>query len=360
MKKTAFNNIHKTLGGKMVDFAGFEMPVQYEGIIAEHKAVRNSVGVFDVSHMGEVEIHGNDAFDYVQKLTTNDVSKLQLGKVQYSSMCYTDGGVVDDLLVYNCGKYFLLVINAANIEKDLEWMNKNKFGDVEIKNVSDDISLLAVQGPNSLNTLQKLTKFDLSIMEYYTFTFCNLAGQEVLLSRTGYTGEKICFEIYSSSEIKKSEELWNAIFEAGQEYEIKPAGLGARDTLRLEYAYRLYGNDMNEKINILEAGLGWITKLDKGIFNGSDALKKAKADGLKRKVVGFSTDEKLIARQGAVVYSGENKIGIVTSGNISPMLNKNIGMALIDEGFNKTGTDIQIDIRGKKVNAKVVKTPFLN
>jgi aminomethyltransferase len=361
MKKTAFYDIHKILGGKMVDFVGFEMPIQYEGIIAEHKAVRNSVGVFDVSHMGEVEIHGPDAFKFVQKITTNDVSKLNQGDVQYSSMCYETGGVVDDLLVYNCGDYFMLVINASNIDKDIDWMEQSITDeDVHIKNISDETSLLAVQGPNSMATLQKLTDTDLSSMPYYTFKFGTLAGQDVIISRTGYTGEKICFEIYSSSDVKKSEALWNAIFEAGKEFDIKPTGLGARDTLRLEYAFRLYGNDMDENINVLEAGLGWITKLDKGDFTGSDALKKVKADGLKRKVVGFIVDDRLIARHGAEIYSGDKKIGVVTSGNISPILNKNIGLALLDEGYNKIGTSIEIDIRGKKVKAATVKTPFLN
>lgn len=344
----------------MVDFVGFEMPIQYEGIIAEHKAVRNSVGVFDVSHMGEVQVHGPDAAKFVQKITTNDVTKLNVGDVQYSAMCYENGCVVDDLLVYNCGDYFMLVINASNIDKDIDWIEQSITDeDVHLKNISDETSLLAVQGPNSMATLQKLTDVDLSSMPYYTFKFGQMAGQDVIISRTGYTGEKICFEIYSSSNKEKSEALWNAIFEAGKEFDIKPTGLGARDTLRLEYAFRLYGNDMDENINVLEAGLGWITKLDKGDFTGSEALKKAKADGLKRKVVGFIIDDRLIARHGAEIYSGDKKVGVVTSGNISPMLNKNIGLALLDEGYNKIGTDIEIDIRGKKIKAKTVKTPFL-
>ena len=335
------------------------MPIQYEGIIAEHKAVRNSVGVFDVSHMGEVEVRGKDAFDFVQKITTNDVSQLSKGKVQYSSMCLKDGGIVDDLLVYHCGDYFMLVINASNIEKDINWMKENIFGDVTLKNISDDTSLLAIQGKNSLATLQKLTDTDLSKIEYYSFEFGKMAGQDVIISHTGYTGEKICFEIYSSSDIQKSEDLWNAIFDAGKEFDIKPIGLGARDTLRLEYAFRLYGNDMDETSNTLEAGLGWITKIDKGEFNGKEAIVKAKQDGLKRKLVGFIVDDRISARHGYEVYSGDNKIGVVTSGGMSPMLNKNIGLAYIDNGFNKIGTDIEIAVRDKKLKAKVVKTPFL-
>lgn len=359
MKKTAFNNIHKNLGAKLVEFAGYEMPVQYEGIISEHKAVRDSVGVFDVSHMGEVEIRGKDAFAFIQKLTTNDVSKLSKGKVQYSAMCYENGGVVDDLLVYHCGDYYMLVINASNIEKDIAWMKKNVFGDVEIKDITDNTSLLAIQGRNALNTLQKLTDTDLSKIEYYHFKFGKMAGQDVIISHTGYTGEKVCFEIYMSSDIKKSEDMWNAIFEAGKEYNIKPIGLGARDTLRLEYAFRLYGNDMDENSHPLEAGLGWITKLDKGDFIGRDAILKAKEAGLKRKLVGFIINDRFVARHGFEVYSGDRKVGFVASGSPSPVLGKNIGLAYIDEGFNKIGNKIEIMIRDRKVKAEIVKTPFI-
>lgn len=360
MKKTAFNEIHRKLGAKLVEFAGFEMPVQYEGIIAEHKAVRNSVGVFDVSHMGEVRIHGKDAFAFVQKLTTNDVSQLSKGKVQYSSMCRPDGGIVDDLLVYHCGDYFQLVINASNVEKDINWMKQNVFGDVRIEDISDATSLLAIQGKNSLALLQKLTKTDLSKIEYYHFEFGQIAGQDAIISHTGYTGEKVCFEIYSSSDVKKSEDLWNAIFEAGKEFDVKPIGLGARDTLRLEYAFRLYGNDMDETTNPLEAGLAWITKLDKGDFNGKEAIAKAKADGLKRKLVGFVVNDKMVARHGQDVYAGDKKIGHVASGSPSPMLGKNIGMLYAETAFSKIGNVVEIDVRGKRIKAEIVKTPFLS
>jgi aminomethyltransferase len=358
MKKTAFYNIHKSLGAKIVPFAGYEMPIQYEGIIAEHKAVRESVGVFDVSHMGEVEVRGKDAFDFVQRITTNDVSKLAMGDVQYSAMCLKDGGIVDDLLVYNMGDHFMLVINASNIEKDIKWMEENVSGDVTLKNISDDTSLLAVQGKNSIHTLQKLTDADLSAIEYYKFVLGKVAGQDVIISHTGYTGEKICFEIYSSSDVEKSEALWNAIFEAGKEYNIKPVGLGARDTLRLEYAFRLYGNDMDENYNTIEAGLGWITKPDKGEFNGKEKILEAKANPGK-KLVGFILDDRMVARHGQEVYSGDKKIGVVTSGSLSPMLNKNIGLAYIDKGFNKIGTPIEILLRDKRLKATIVKTPFL-
>lgn len=359
MKKTAFNEMHKKYGAKLVEFAGYEMPIQYEGIIAEHKAVRISVGVFDVSHMGEVEVRGKDAFAFVQKITTNDVSQLYKGRVQYSSMCKPDGGIVDDLLVYHCGDYFMLVINASNIDKDFKWMQDNVFGDVTLKNISDEISLLAVQGKNAFNTLQKLTSTDLSAIEYYHFEFGKIAGQDVIISHTGYTGEKICFEIYSKSDVKLSEALWTAIFDAGKEFEIKPIGLGARDTLRLEYAFRLYGNDMDENTNPLEAGLGWITKLDKTDFNGKDAIVKAKAEGLKRKLVGFVIDDKMIARHLQEVYVGSEKVGHVASGSPSPMLGKNIGLAYVKSEFSKIGNEIEIDVRGKRIKAKIVKTPFL-
>ncbi|MEO8447040.1 MAG: glycine cleavage system aminomethyltransferase GcvT [bacterium] len=358
MKKTALNNIHKYLGAKLVEFAGYEMPIQYEGIIAEHKAVRESVGVFDVSHMGEVEVRGKDALDFVQRITTNDVSKLESGDIQYSAMCLKDGGIVDDLLVYNCGDYFMLVINASNIDKDVKWMEENVTGDVQLKNISDDITLIAVQGKNSEATLQKLTDIDLSKIEYYKFVKGKVSGQDVIISHTGYTGEKICFEIYSSSDVKKSEDLWNAIFEAGKEFNIKPTGLGARDTLRLEYAFRLYGNDMDETNNTIEAGLGWITKPDKGEFNGKETILKAKENPVK-KLVGFIVKDRMVARHGQEVYSGDKKIGVVTSGSHSPMLSKNIGLAYIDKGFNKTGTEVEIKIRDKKIKATIVKTPFL-
>lgn len=358
-KRTAFYDIHRSIGGKLVGFAGFEMPIQYEGIIKEHLAVRNSVGVFDVSHMGEVEVTGKDAFDYVQKLTTNDVSKLGEGKIQYSAMCKPDGGIVDDLLVYDMGEKFMLVINASNIEKDLNWMEENLSGDTQLKNISDEISLLAVQGPNALNVLQKLTDTDLSSIPYYNFANGKMAGQDVIISHTGYTGEKVCFEIYSSSDKENSEALWNAIMEAGQEFDIQPCGLGARDTLRLEYAFRLYGNDMDETTNPIEAGLGWITKMEVEEFNGRDAIQKVKDEGLKRKLVGFEVEGKLVARHGAEIYRGDEKIGYVTSGGPSPVLEKNIGLGYVKKGFDALDTEIEIDVRGKRIKALVVKTPFL-
>jgi aminomethyltransferase (EC 2.1.2.10) len=253
----------------------------------------------------------------------------------------------------------MLVINASNVAKDIQWMKDNVFGDVQIKDISDEVSLLAIQGKNSLPTLQKLTDTDLSKIEYYNFEFGKINDIDAIISHTGYTGEKVCFEIYTKTSVEESEKLWKAIFEAGKEFNIKPIGLGARDTLRLEYAFRLYGNDMDENSNPLQAGLGWITKLDKGDFNGKDAILKSKQEGLGRRLVGFIMHDKMVARHGQEVYSGDKKIGFVTSGAPSPMLGKNIGLAYVDDGFNKTGSTIEILIRDKKLKAEIVKTPFL-
>lgn len=358
MKRTNFYNIHKKLGAKLVEFAGFEMPIQYSSIIAEHKAVRNSVGVFDVSHMGEVFVKGEKALDFVQHIAVNDASKLQTGRVQYTAMCYEDGGIVDDLLVYKIADdEFLLVINASNIEKDFEWMQKhNQFG-VELRNESDDYSLLAVQGPNSLKTLQKLTDTQID-MEYYHFTKLNMAGVDMILSRTGYTGE-VGYELYFKGDEKVAENLWNKIFEAGKEFDIQPVGLAARDTLRLEMGFCLYGNDIDQTTNPLEAGLGWITKLSKQNFIGKDALVKIKESGLKRKLVAIMSDEKTFPRHGYDISVNNNKIGTVTSGTVSPMLDKPIALGYVETKFSEIGTDVNFLIRGKEIPAKVVKLPFV-
>ena len=359
-KKTAFYDIHKSMGSKIVEFAGFEMPIQYEGIIAEHMAVRNSVGVFDVSHMGEFFIKGKDALAFLQKVTTNDVSKLVKGKVQYSAACYEDGGVVDDLLVYSFGDYYMTVVNASNIDKDFAWFAKYKFGDVELTNRSDDYSLLAVQGKNSLAILQKLTDTNLSEMKYYTFKEGKVAGIDAIISRTGYTGEKICFEIYINSDKQTSEKLWNAIFEAGKEFNIKPIGLGARDTLRLEAGYCLYGNDIDNTTNTIEAGLGWITKPDKGDFNGKPKVMEQLTKGVIRKLVGFIVEGRLVARHGYELYSNGSQIGHVTSGSMSPVLGKNIGLGYVSKELALPGTKIQVKIRNEFVNSEVVKLPFVS
>ncbi|MBI4534736.1 MAG: glycine cleavage system aminomethyltransferase GcvT [Ignavibacteriae bacterium] len=358
LKRTAFYDTHVRLGAKIVEFGGFEMPVQYGGIIEEHRRVRESVGVFDVSHMGEIEVWGMDATDFIQKITVNDASKLVEGRVQYSAMCYENGGIVDDLLVYHMGDHYMLVVNASNTDKDLEWMRKNIAGDIKLKNRSDDISLLAVQGPKSLATLQKLTQSDLSSIQYYHFIRHKLAGVDMIISRTGYTGE-LGFELYFPSDVRTGEKVWDSVVKAGEEFGIEPVGLGARDTLRLEMGFCLYGNDIDHSTHPLEAGLGWITKLDKGGFLGSDVLLKAKKEGLRRKLVGFTLLDKAFPRHGYPINSNSSSIGTVTSGTFSPSLGKGIGMGYVDVHHAKPGTGIQVMIRNRELPATVVSVPFI-
>jgi glycine cleavage system T protein (aminomethyltransferase) len=358
MKKTRFNKIHHSLGAKMVEFAGFEMPVQYSSIIAEHKAVRNSAGVFDVSHMGEIFISGEKVLNFVQHITVNDASKLTPGKVQYSAMCYEDGGIVDDLLVYNLAENeYMLVINAANIEKDYKWMVENNKHNVEITNQSDEYSLLAVQGPNSKNIMQKLLDEELDL-EYYHFKNVEINGVNMIISRTGYTGE-LGYEIYFKGDETDAEKVWNEIFESGKEYDIQPAGLAARDSLRLEMGFCLYGNDIDETTNPLEAGLGWITKLKKEEFIGREAIQKVKDEGIKRRLVAMVSNERIFPRKGYDIFSNEKKIGVVTSGTVSPVLEKPIALGYVNAEFKSVGTEVQILIRNKKVPAEIVKLPFI-
>lgn len=357
IKRTPFYGIHTSFGAKLVDFAGFEMPVQYSGIIDEHLAVRNNVGVFDVSHMGEFIVQGKDALAFLQKVTVNDVAKLSEGRVQYSAMCYENGGIVDDLLVYHCGDSYMLVVNASNIGKDFGWLQSHLEGDVTLTDRSDAFSLLAVQGPHSIATLQKLTTVDLSAIEYYHFGKGTLAGVEMVLSRTGYTGE-VGFELYFDSDPRTAVKVWEALFQAGKEFGIKPVGLGARDTLRLEMGFCLYGNDIDQTTHPLEAGLGWITKLNKGDFIGRSAMVKAKEEGLKRKLVGFMLSEKAVARHGYELVAGGKGLGRVTSGTFSPSLERAIGMGYVVSDHASTGAEIGISIRGKSVPASVVKLPF--
>lgn len=362
MKTTRFYNIHKDLQAKMVSFAGYEMPIQYpKGIIHEHKVVRESVGVFDVSHMGEFEVRGKDALAFVQKITVNDASKLSFGKVQYSAMCYENGGIVDDLLVYHMGEdFFMLVVNGANIEKDWNWCVKNAEGfDVELKDFTDDINLLAVQGPKSIDTIQKLTETNMSEIEYYNFALGKVAGIDTIISRTGYTGE-LGFELYFRGNDEDAVKMWNELFKAGAEFGIEAVGLGARDTLRLEKGYMLYGNDIDQDTNPLEAGLAWITKLAKGTFNGSDVLNEVKANKPSRNLVGLiSETQNFIPRHGYKIFSGDKEIGFVTSGNISPTLNKPIGMGYVLPEFKEAGTKVEIEARGKRFPIEVVKAPFV-
>jgi aminomethyltransferase len=358
MKKTAFTEIHRSLGAKLVDFAGFEMPVQYSGIIDEHLAVRNNVGVFDVTHMGEFIVRGKDAGAFLQRMTINDVTKLYEGRVQYSALCYDDGGIVDDLLVYHCGDHYMLVVNASNTQKDFDWLKSHRSGDVDLQDRSSSYSLLAVQGPHSLATLRKLTSVDLSPIEYYHFVRGTLAGVEMIISRTGYTGE-LGFELYFDSAADLGVKVWNAVFAAGKEFGIKPIGLGARDTLRLEMGYCLYGNDIDQTTNPLEAGLGWITKLNKGDFIGKPVISRVKQEGLKRRLVGFNLSEKAVARHGYPLASKGAEIGHVTSGTFSPSLERAIGLGYVAAGSAEVGNSIQVLIRGKEVGASIVNLPFV-
>jgi len=362
MKKTHFHSLHTSNGAKMVSFAGFEMPIQYpKGIIHEHKVVRNAVGVFDVSHMGEFEVRGNDALAFLQKISLNDVSKLEKGKAQYSAMCYSDGGIVDDMLVYHCGDYYMMVVNGACEEKDWAWVQENaaEFNDLAVTNVSDEFNLLAVQGPKSLEVIAKLTDIAIADIPYYNFAFGNCCGEEMILSRTGYTGE-IGMELYFKGDEETATKVWNAIFEAGAEFGIEPIGLGARDTLRLEKGYCLYGNDIDNTTNPIEAGLGWITKLQKGDFNGKEKIAAVKAEGAKRKLVGFVMQtEKLLPRQNYKIMANGAEIGAITSGNISPLLGKGIGLGYVSAEFSAPGTIIEIAARNTTFPAEVTKLPFL-
>ena len=358
LKQTPFYNLHTALSAKMVEFAGFEMPVQYSSIIEEHHAVRLGVGVFDVTHMGEFYVGGKGALAFLQKVTINDVARLKPGRVQYSAMCYEDGGIIDDLLIYRLENQYMLVVNASNLQKDFDWLQSQKFGDVEIENVSNATALLAVQGPKSLVTLQKLTKEDLSKIEYYAFMRCTLAGVAMIISRTGYTGE-LGFELYFDADPEIAKKVWNAIFDAGKEFSIRPIGLGARDTLRLEMGYCLYGNDIDKTTNPLEAGLGWITKLNKKEFNGRDALLKAREKGLNRKLVGLILPDRMLARHGNEMRYNGNVVGQVTSGTFSPSLKRGIGMGYITSELANAGLVVSIRVRDKEIPATIVKVPFL-
>ena len=357
MKNTALTQTHIALGAKMVPFAGYNMPVQYAGINVEHETVRKAVGVFDVSHMGEFILKGEGALDLIQKVTSNDASKLYDGKIQYSCLPNEQGGIVDDLLVYRIDeKTYMLVVNASNIQKDWDWISKyNSYG-VDMKDISDRTSLLAVQGPKAAQALQSLTEVDLSAMEYYTFQKGKFAGVDnVLISATGYTGAG-GFEIYFDNE--HADVIWKAIFEAGAPFGIQPIGLGARDTLRLEMGFCLYGNDIDDTTSPLEAGLGWITKFTKDFVNSAN-LSAQKQDGVKRKLVGFEMLERGIPRHDYEICDPTgNTIGKVTSGTQSPSLQKAIGLGYVATDFAKEDSEIFIKIREQLVKAQVVKFPF--
>ncbi len=357
MQKLVLSDLHESIGGKMVAFAGYYMPVQYtDGVKNEHHTVRNEVGVFDVSHMGQVFVTGNKSLDFLQYITSNDVSKLIPGKVQYTCLPNTNGGIVDDFLLYMIAKNnYLLVVNASNIEKDLDWINEyNTFG-CKIDNQSYNYSLLAIQGPKSIALLQELTDINLSDIKYYNFRIGSMAGiEDLIISRTGYTGE-MGFELYVRNEYVKK--LWNALFSTS--ITLKPIGLAARDTLRLEKGFCLYGNDINETTSPIEAGLGWITKFNKEFINHND-LKAQQEGSAKIKLVGLELIDKGVARNGyPIVDSDGNEIGIVTSGTMSPTLNKAIAMAYLPDSFSEIESEVFIKVRKKQIKAKVVSLPFV-
>ena len=365
MKNTALTEVHIGLGAKMAEFAGYNMPISYAGIREEHEAVRNHVGVFDVSHMGEFIIRGKHALDLIQKVTSNDASKLKIGQAQYSCMPNGTGGIVDDLLVYRLAESmgdadepaYMLVVNASNIQKDWDWISKhNSFG-ATMLNISDETGLLAVQGPKAIELLQKLTSVDLNAIPYYHFQKGTLAGiDNVLISATGYTGAG-GFELYVDN--NHLLHLWNEIFKIGNDYKLQAVGLGARDTLRLEMGFCLYGNDIDDTTSPLEAGLGWITKLDKADFNGNQLMLDQKKNGLQKKLVGFIIEDRRVPRHGyRVINVNEEVIGVVTSGTQSPSLNIPIGMAYVPIAYAKEGTQIKVEMGSKSVNAKVCKIPF--
>jgi aminomethyltransferase len=360
MKNTPFTDKHIALGAKMAEFAGYNMPISYSGINEEHHTVRKNAGVFDVSHMGEFIFKGEGALDLIQRVTSNDASKLTDGKAQYSCLPNENGGIVDDLLIYciEQNKVYMIVVNASNIEKDWNWFKKHNTGNVEMHNISDDTCLLAVQGPNATKILQTLTDMDILNLKYYTFTKGKFAGVEnVLVSATGYTGAG-GVEIYFENKGDNADRIWNAIFEAGKEQGIKPIGLAARDTLRLEMGYCLYGNDIDDTTSPLEAGLGWITKFTKE-FTAKEKLAAQKEKGVERKLAGFEMIDKGIPRHHYEICDADNNvIGYVTSGTQSPTLGKAIGMGYVKTGFSSIDTDIFIKVRDKLLRAKVAKIPF--
>jgi len=357
MKNTQLTHIHESLGAKMVPFAGYLMPVSYEGVNIEHQTVRENLGVFDVSHMGEFLISGPNALELIQKISSNDASKLTDGKAQYTCMPNLDGGIVDDLIIYRMAEEkYLLVVNASNLDKDWNWIAEHNTMEADMKDLSDEYSLLAIQGPKAVEAMQSLTEIDLSEIKFYNFKVGKFADADhVIISATGYTGSG-GFEIYVKNEF--AEQVWNNVLEAGKEFGIKPIGLAARDTLRLEMGFCLYGNDIDDTTSPIEAGLGWITKFTKDFIN-SENLEKEKAEGAKRKLVAFELTEKGIPRKDYVIEDAEgNDIGKVTSGTMSPSTGKAIGLGYVKTEFSKVGTEIFIQIRKKKVAAKLVKLPF--
>lgn len=362
LKVTPLNRVHRELGARMVDFGGWDMPVQYAGVIEEHLATRAAAGLFDVSHMGEVEVSGANALDYIQYLTINDVARLVDGQVQYNAICYPDGGVVDDVTVYRfSATHYLFCVNASNTDKDFAWMEKvlaeRDFGNVVLRNRSDEFAQLALQGPLAEQILARLTTVDLGAIRYYHFNAGEVAGSETIISRTGYTGED-GFELYIAA--ADAEKVWHALMTAGADDGLMPIGLGARDTLRLEMKYALYGHELSERITPLEAGLGWITKLDKGDFIGGAALRQQKEAGVPRTLVALRITESGIPRADYPLFCGEREVGVVTSGTMSPSLRCGIGLGLVASDCAAIGTQLTVGIRKKRVAAQIVKPPFID
>ncbi len=356
LKKTPFHARHVAAGGRMVEFAGYDMPVQFKGIIPEHNRVRTTVGVFDVSHMGRIEVRGADAEKWLNHMTTNDVSALAVNQAQYSVLCYPDGGIVDDLVVYRLTDHWLLVVNGANNDKDTAWLEEHLEGDVRMENVTLKMAQLAVQGPKAEAVLQPLSSIDLSPIGFYWAAPGEIAGVPTLISRTGYTGED-GFELYFPADA--GEKVWDAVFEAGAGDDIEPIGLGARDTLRLEMKYALYGNDIDKTTNPVEAGLSFVTALDKpGGFIGSDVLQQVKADKPKRRLVCLQMADRGIPRPHYKILAGDDEVGQVTSGTMSPSLGTGIALGYVRRKHARSGTELSIDIRGRKSAAAVVKPPF--
>jgi len=356
LKTTALTAEHEALGAKLVDFAGYRMPIQYHSIRAEHLRVRSTVGIFDVSHMGEFFVTGKDREEFLHRVTVNDVKSMSVGQAQYSCMCRLNGGIVDDLLIYKGEDHFMVVVNASNIVKDWNWLNENLSGDVKLEDRSEQMSLMAIQGRNAAAVVQKMTEADVSAIKSYFFIDSEVWGNQAVIARTGYTGED-GFEIYLPNQ--HAVQVWQGALEAGKEFEIEPVGLGARDSLRMEMKMCLYGNDIDETTHPLEAGLGWITKLDKGDFIGRDALLKAKEQGISRRLVAIELEGNAFPRQGyAIQDAGGNEIGKVTSGTVSPSLNKGIALGYVPNAHSAIGSKIFVVCHGKPAPATVVKPPF--
>jgi glycine cleavage system T protein (aminomethyltransferase) len=356
LKRTPLHAAHVRLGARMIPFGGWDMPVQYSGIVDEHRAVRAAVGCFDVSHMGEFEFRGPDSLRVLQRLTTNDVSALEVGQVQYSLLCYEDGGIVDDLTLYRLAEdHCMMTVNASNIDKDWTWVSRHLDGRVEARNVSEETGLIAVQGPHAERLVARLSDVDVPAIGYYHFSRGHVAGVPGIISRTGYTGED-GFELYLPA--ARTEEVWEHLLAEGKVDGVAPIGLGARDTLRLEMKYALYGNDIDETTNALEAGLGWVVKPAKGEFVGRTAIEAARAAGLRRRLVGFEMVERAVARHGYPILHHGAAVGVVTSGSYGPSVDKYIGIGYVPSALAPVGSAIAVEVRGRAQSARVVKTPF--